>query len=83
MALMTYHLLNHSLKLKKSQANNFAAQSPQKRIMYRTECLNQLDKWHGLLEKGVISKAQFDELQGTILNEGSMEHSPMRFMKAG
>ena len=36
--------------------------------MYRAKCINQLDKWDGLLKKGVISKAQFDELQETILN---------------
>ena len=43
--------------------------SPGKRISYRKECINQLDKWHSLLEKGVISKTQFDEIQGTILND--------------
>ena len=43
--------------------------SPGKRISYKMECINQLDKWHSLLEKGVISKTQFDELQGTILND--------------
>ena len=41
--------------------------SAEKRILYRSECINQLDKWHDLLEKGVISSAQFTELQETII----------------
>ena len=43
--------------------------SPGKRIKYRSECIDQLDKWHALLEKGVIDQAQFKELQDTILHD--------------
>ena len=43
--------------------------SPGKRISYRSECIDQLDKWHALLEKGAISKTQFEELQQTILGD--------------
>ncbi len=43
--------------------------SPRKRVNLRSECINQLDKWHGLLEKGAITQQQFDELQKTILKD--------------
>ena len=43
--------------------------SPGKRITYRSECIDQLDKWHTLLERGTISQEQFEELQATILND--------------
>lgn len=43
--------------------------SPGKRISYRTECIEQLDKWHSLMEKGAISQAQFQELQERILGD--------------
>ena len=41
--------------------------SPGKRIHLRTQCMDQLEKWHCLLEKGIISKEQYKELQGSIL----------------
>ena len=43
--------------------------SPGKRISHRSECINQLDKWHTLYEKGAITKEQYDELQCTILKD--------------
>uniref|UniRef100_A0A1X7VUW7 Uncharacterized protein n=1 Tax=Amphimedon queenslandica TaxID=400682 RepID=A0A1X7VUW7_AMPQE len=39
-----------------------------KRIHYCSECIDQLDKWHSLFEKGVITTAQFAELQSTIMD---------------
>ena len=54
---------------KKKQVENTVAVSPGKRIKYRSECINQLEKWHSLLEKGVISTDQFTELHGTIMND--------------
>ena len=39
--------------------------SPGKRITLRSECIDQLDKWHSLKESGVISKEEYD-LQKTI-----------------
>ena len=41
--------------------------SPGKRISLRSECINQLDKWHQLKEHGVITPEQYEELQKTIL----------------
>ena len=41
--------------------------SPGKRISLRSECINQLDKWHQLKERGVISHEEYEELQKTIL----------------
>lgn len=43
--------------------------SPGKRISLRSECINQLDKWHQLKERGVISSDQYEELQKTILTD--------------
>jgi len=37
--------------------------SPGKRISYCTECIEQIGKWHSLMEKGAISHSQFQELQ--------------------
>lgn len=43
--------------------------SPSKRVNLRTECMKQLEIWYSLLEKGMITKEQYDEVQGTILND--------------
>uniref|UniRef100_A0A1X7UNK9 SHOCT domain-containing protein n=1 Tax=Amphimedon queenslandica TaxID=400682 RepID=A0A1X7UNK9_AMPQE len=56
-------------KTNNASATSGVTLSPGKTVIYRTECINQLDKWHSLLEKGIISKAQFEELQGTILSD--------------
>ena len=40
--------------------------SPGKRINLRSECMDQLNKWHGLLEKGAISQTQYDEFKKII-----------------
>ena len=41
--------------------------SPSKRLGLRGECIEQLSKWHTLLEKGAISVQQYDELKETIM----------------
>ena len=33
--------------------------SPGHRISYRSQCINQLDKWHLLMERGAISPEQY------------------------
>ena len=43
--------------------------SPGKRITLRSECIDQLDKWHNLKERRVISKEEYDNLQKTILTD--------------
>ena len=40
--------------------------SPGKRLNMRSECIDQLDKWHKLMERVAISLEQYKELQGTI-----------------
>ena len=45
------------------------AVSPGKRVSLRSECINQLDKWHSLLEKGIISQEQYDKMQKTIMSD--------------
>ena len=43
--------------------------SPGKRINLRSECMQQLDKWHRLLEKGTITELEYKETQEHILKE--------------
>ena len=43
--------------------------SPKKRIELRSECMDQLQKWRELLDKDIISKEQYGELQGKILKD--------------
>ena len=43
--------------------------SPGKRINLRSECVQQLDKWHQLLEKGAITELEYKETQEPILKE--------------
>ena len=43
--------------------------SPTKRVMLRTQCIEQLERWHNLMKSGGITKEQYDELQGSILSE--------------
>ena len=35
----------------------------------RLQCIDQLDKWHSLLEKGGITQTQYDKLQKEILGD--------------
>ena len=53
-------------KLRRRESTD-AALSPRKRISKRSECIDQLEKWHRLMESGAISADQYDELQKTIL----------------
>ncbi len=43
--------------------------SPSKRVNLRGQCVQQLLQLHELLEKGGISKEQYDEMRGTIMDE--------------
>ena len=46
-----------------------ATLSPGKRIQYRSQCMEQLSKWHSLLESGVVSQQQYSILQASILDD--------------
>ena len=50
----------------KSQKAAQPVSSPSKR---RGECIEQLSKWHALLEKGAITEQQYDELKETIMGD--------------
>ena len=43
--------------------------SPEKRISLLTECTDQLKKWHGLLEMGVVTASQYDEFEKKIMGD--------------
>ena len=55
-------------KLKGSTAESQGI-SPAKRITLRSECIDQLDKWHKLMERGAITPDQYKDLQDTIMND--------------
>ena len=46
-----------------------ATNSPRNRVSLRTECIDQLSKWHGLLEKQVITQDDYNKVQQTILKD--------------
>jgi len=43
--------------------------SPGKKIKIRSECIDQLQKWHELLNCGAITQEQYDEFQDKILKD--------------
>ena len=43
--------------------------SPVKRISLRSECIDQLDKWSKLMDRGVISSTEYEELQQKIMKD--------------
>ena len=54
---------------KEEQPAATGTRSPGKRIHYRSECMDQLDKWHSLLQRGVITQEQYTEMQESILSD--------------
>ena len=43
--------------------------SPGKKLSMRSECIDQLDKWYSLMEKGVIDAEQYKEIQDNIVRD--------------
>ena len=52
-----------------TSGSSVCVHSPGKRINMRSQCIDQLDKWHALMEKGAISSKEYGELQKTILDD--------------
>ena len=52
-----------------SQSTSSVGVSPGRRVGLRTECIDQLKKWHTLLLDGAITKAQYDDFQAKILSD--------------
>ena len=42
---------------------------PTKRLSLCSQCIEQLEKWHRLMESGAISKEQYDELQMKLFSD--------------
>ena len=53
----------------KQRTPNAAVSSPGKRIGLRTQCIDQLTKWHKLREDGVISDEEYREMHKTIMSD--------------
>ena len=54
-------------KSRYEQLSSESGLSPGKKIQLRSELINQMSKWHDLLQAGAISQSEYDELQKTIL----------------
>lgn len=48
---------------------NSCAVSPGKRVNLRGQCVDQLLKWHELLDKGAITKSEYDEFRSSIMED--------------
>ena len=46
--------------------------SPGKHLQMRSQCIEQLDKWHSLLERGGITPGQYDDLRAKIFKDMQM-----------
>ena len=53
----------------KTPNSNSTMVSPSKRISLRGQCVDQLLKWHELMEKGAITEEQYDKFKSTILDD--------------
>ena len=53
----------------KRRSPESALSSPSEKIGIRSELITQLQKWHSLLESGVISQSDYEELRSTILSD--------------
>ena len=42
---------------------------PVNKVNMRSECIQQIDKWYDMKQKGAISEAQYEELQAMILSD--------------
>lgn len=56
-------------KVAASPSGSTMSNSPSKRVGLRTQCIDQLSKWHELLNAGAIDQTQYDELKETILGD--------------
>ena len=54
---------------KKTDATSSVSVSPGKKISIRSELIDQLEKWHRLMDCGAITEEQYKELQETILSD--------------
>ena len=52
-----------------SASNGPVVLSPTKQLALRSQCIEQLEKWHGLMESGAISRQQYDELQAKLFSD--------------
>ena len=46
-----------------------SADSPTKRLGFRTQCIEQLTNWHHLYESGAVTQEQYEKLKGSILGD--------------
>ena len=52
-----------------TRAKGATGVSPSKKVGLRSECIQQLDKWHDLLVRGVVTQEQYQEFKETIMND--------------
>ena len=54
---------------RKLSSSTSMSNSPSKRLGFRSQFIEQLSKWHDLLEKGGINEQQYEDLKQTILGD--------------
>ena len=63
----------HFFTVNKKKAGNstsgLSGVSPGKRLNMRSECIDQLEKWHRLMTNGAITPEQYKEIQDNILSD--------------
>ena len=63
----------HCKKKRNSQSSedgsSASSGTPTKRLCLRTTCIDQLSKWHDLLQSGAISQVQYDEMKDVIMKD--------------
>ena len=53
----------------KTASTSSGLPSPGKRIHLRSECIDQLTKWHKLMNDGVITKEEYEDMHKTIMGD--------------
>ena len=63
------HFFTVNKKKTGASASSMPGASPGKRLNMRSECIDQLEKWHRLMTNGAITLEQYKEIQDNILSD--------------
>lgn len=62
------HVEESSLSTRQT-ASSVQDLSPAKKVHMQVESTKQLAEWHALLQQGIVTKEQYNEIQGLILKD--------------
>ena len=63
------HFFTVNKKMAGASTSSMPGISPGKRLNMRSECIDQLEKWHRLMQNGAITPEQYKEIQDNILSD--------------